>query len=140
MLARNSCDSGTDTLVAPKITFAHVCMLLRPFGLEDLLPGRLTELRYAHSWNNHPQKKSEKECCRVGERKEGREGEGGVGEGKIGRARQSQRERERERKRERERERDRERQRESARARERMREAGCRVRERIKESDARGHG
>ncbi len=117
MLARNSCDSGTDTLVAPKITFAHVCMLFRPFGLEDLLPGRLAELRYAHSWNTHPPKKNEKECCRVGER----EGNGGrereAWERERERARQSQRERGRERKRERERRRER--------ARERMREAGC---------------
>ena len=45
-VARNGSDLCTDTRVPPKIACAHLCMLLRPFGLDDLLPARLAELRY----------------------------------------------------------------------------------------------
>jgi hypothetical protein len=48
-VARISSDSCSDTRGPPKIACAHLCMLLRPFGLDDLLPSRLAELRYARS-------------------------------------------------------------------------------------------
>mmetsp|Transcript_11069 Transcript_11069/g.17537 ORF Transcript_11069/g.17537 Transcript_11069/m.17537 type:complete len:180 (-) Transcript_11069:148-687(-) len=45
-LARNSLDACADVRMTPKIACAHVCMLLRPFGLEELMPARLTQLRF----------------------------------------------------------------------------------------------
>ena len=46
-LSRNNLDASRDERAPPKVAFSHLCMLLRPFGLEELLPGRLAELRLA---------------------------------------------------------------------------------------------
>ena len=47
-LARNEAELLSDSRTPVKIACAYVSMLLRPFGLEDLLPGRLAELRSLH--------------------------------------------------------------------------------------------
>lgn len=45
-LSRNESDEHIDSKAPEKIMFAHVCMLLRPFGLENFLPSVLAELRH----------------------------------------------------------------------------------------------
>jgi hypothetical protein len=46
VLARDGSEVRSDGKGPPKIMFAHICMLLRPFGLETLLPPVLAELRH----------------------------------------------------------------------------------------------